>query len=130
MRSSQNTVEYFHLKFGLTINRRPTLVDDDELKLRYELINEEAQEFEDAAIARDMVEMADALADLAYVVFGAAVTLGINLQPIFQEVHRSNMTKIWPDGTVHKDDVGKVIKPPSYSPAAVEEELYLQGWRR
>lgn len=127
MQSAQKNLRDFHEKFGLTINDTPTVPDDEVLQFRINLINEEAEEFEQAAKDRNLVEMADALADLAYVTLGAAVSLGIDLAPVFEEVHRSNMTKLWPDGQIHRRADGKVIKPPTYSPANIAEELQRQA---
>jgi predicted HAD superfamily Cof-like phosphohydrolase len=59
-------------------------------------------------------ELAKELADLLYVVYGTADELGIPLQQVFTEVHKSNMSKVWPDGTVKRNDFGKVLKPPTY----------------
>lgn len=59
-------------------------------------------------------ELAKELADLLYVVYGTAEELGIPLQQVFTEVHKSNMSKVWPDGTVKRNDFGKVLKPPTY----------------
>jgi predicted HAD superfamily Cof-like phosphohydrolase len=129
MRSAQQNLRDFHRKFGLTINDTPTVPDDQVLQFRINLINEEAEEFAQAAKTRNLVEMADALADLVYVTLGAAVSLGIDLAPIFKEVHRSNMTKVWPDGQVHRRADGKVIKPPTYSPANIAGELQRQTSR-
>jgi len=127
MRSAQLNLRDFHEKFGLTINDTPTIPGDDVLQFRINLINEEAEEFEQAAKARNLVEMADALADVIYVALGAAVSLGIDLEPVFQEVHRSNMTKVWSDGQVRRREDGKVIKPPTYSPANIAQELERQA---
>ena len=127
MRSAQLNLRDFHEKFGLTINDTPTIPGDDVLQFRINLINEEAGEFEQAAKARNLVEMADALADVIYVALGAAVSLGIDLAPVFEEVHRSNMTKVWSDGQVRRREDGKVIKPPTYSPANIAQELERQA---
>jgi predicted HAD superfamily Cof-like phosphohydrolase len=127
MRSAQKNLRDFHEKFGLTINDTPTIPGDDVLQFRVNLINEEAEEFEQAAKARNLVEMADALADVIYVALGAAVSLGIDLEPVFEEVHRSNMTKVWADGQVRRREDGKVIKPPTYSPANIAQELERQA---
>jgi len=127
MHSAQKNLRDFHEKFGLTINDTPTIPGDDVLQFRINLINEEAEEFEQAAKARNLVEMADALADVIYVALGAAVSLGIELDPVFQEVHRSNMTKVWSDGQVRRREDGKVIKPPTYSPANIAQELQRQA---
>ena len=127
MRSAQLNLRDFHEKFGLTVNDTPTIPGDDVLQFRVNLINEEAEEFEQAAKARNLVEMADALADVIYVALGAAVSLGIDLEPVFEEVHRSNMTKVWSDGQVRRREDGKVIKPPTYSPANIAQELERQA---
>jgi predicted HAD superfamily Cof-like phosphohydrolase len=122
----EQAVKNFHNKFGLTINTVPTVPSQNDLALRMSLIEEEAREFREAAEKGDLVGMADAIADLLYVTFGAAVTCGINTSTVFNEVHRSNMTKIWPDGTVRHREDGKVLKPPTYSKADVSGVLGLK----
>jgi predicted HAD superfamily Cof-like phosphohydrolase len=62
------------------------------------------------------LELAKELADLLYVVYGTAEELGIDLEGVFQAVHESNMAKLWPDGQVHYNEYGKILKPPTYSP--------------
>jgi len=100
------------------------MVDERTRELRSNLILEEAREFQAASDELDLVEIADAIADLLYVVYGAAVTYGLDAQVLFDEVHRSNMTKIWPDGTIHRrESDGKILKPPSYSPADIKGTL-------
>jgi predicted HAD superfamily Cof-like phosphohydrolase len=126
----QQLVQLWHEAFGVAVSTQPTMVDAATRELRIALIEEEAREFAEAARAGDMVGMADALADLLYVTFGAGVTLGIDLDPVLAEVHRSNMTKLWPDGTVHYREDGKVLKPPTYSPANIAGELAKQGWNQ
>lgn len=102
----------------------PTLLDDKPADLRVRLIEEELSELEAAMVCRDLVDIADALADLVYVVVGTAVAHGINLAPIFEEVHRSNMSKFI-DG--HRREDGKWIKGKSYSPADLRPILLNQG---
>lgn len=60
--------------------------------------------------------LAKELADLLYVVYGTAEELNIPLEEVFNEVHASNMSKVWSDGTVHYNEYGKVLKPDTYSP--------------
>lgn len=60
-------------------------------------------------------ELAKELADLLYVVYGTAEELGIPLELVFKAVHKSNMSKVWSDGTVHYNKFGKVMKPPTYT---------------
>jgi predicted HAD superfamily Cof-like phosphohydrolase len=109
----------WHQKFDVPILDTPRFPGPDRAELRVKLIMEEALEFQEAAANEDLVEMADALADLLYVTYGAALECGIPLDAVFDEVHRSNMTKVWPDGTVHYRHDGKVLKPPTYSPADI-----------
>ena len=116
-------VRDFHKAFELTVNSRPCTPTGKDQVLRRKLILEELEEFIDA---KSLTGIADALGDLLYVVYGAAVTYGIDMEPVFNEIHRSNMTKIWPDGKVHKNDDGKVIKPSGYLPANVECEVLKQ----
>lgn len=113
----QNLVEEFHRKFDLTVNNRPSWPSDDDAQLRSKLIEEEFEELKAALSEKNIVEVADALGDLVYVIYGAAATFGIDLDLIVDEIHRSNMSKVWPDGSVQKNEYGKVVKPSSYSPA-------------
>ena len=71
---------------------------------------------------KDVAAVAKELADLLYVVYGTAVSCGIDLEPVFREVHRSNMTKVGG----HKRADGKWVKPPGYSPARIEPILAMQ----
>lgn len=95
MNGHQRKVLQFHNKFGLTVQSSPRIPCDKDIECRKNLINEEAREFNEASDARDLIAIADALADLLYVVYGAAITYGIDIEPVFDEVHRSNMTKLW-----------------------------------
>jgi predicted HAD superfamily Cof-like phosphohydrolase len=90
-------------------------------KLRYDLIDEELGEFAVALHNQDIVGVADALTDLLYVVYGAGFAFGIDLDKCFKEVHRSNMTKLGPDGKAIRRDDGKVLKPETYSPPNLKE---------
>jgi predicted HAD superfamily Cof-like phosphohydrolase len=86
------------------------------------LIQEEFDELKHAMAHDDLPAIAKELADLLYVVYGTAVSYGIDMGPVFQEVHRSNMSKI---GGYKRED-GKWVKPPSYSPAAIAPILAEQ----
>jgi|ERR1700677_686931 len=91
--------------------------------LRMKLIYEETQELFEAIVNDNIVGVADGIADLLYVVIGTAIAYGIDVEKIFDEVHRSNMSKIWPDGTVRKNEYGKVLKPPTFSPPNLKDLL-------
>lgn len=101
-------VREFHEYVGAAVRCEP-MVDVPGAERRCQFIEEEAAELREAVTAGDAVGVADALADLAYVVYGAALHFGIDLDAALQEVHRSNMTKT-PAGD------GKAIKGPDYSP--------------
>ncbi len=110
--AAQAMVREFHAATGLVINDWPTIVDHKCAILREKLIAEEYTEFIKAQNEQDLTQIADALGDLLYVVLGAAVSYGIAIEDIFDEIHRSNMTKVI-DGYMRGD--GKWIKGPGYS---------------
>ena len=100
--------------FGQDVQFEPTWPDFNTRELRLELIQEELDELSDAVADRDMIQIADALTDLLYVVYGAGHAFGIDLDECFQEVHSSNMSKLGPNGKpIHRED-GKVMKGPGY----------------
>lgn len=105
----------FHAAFDLPAHSLPQRsLDPDLVELRIRLLTEEVCEFVEAARAGDLIAVADALADITYVVYGTAVTYGIDLDAAIREVHRSNMSKLGPDGAPLKRADGKVLKPASY----------------
>jgi len=107
--------------FGQQVNCEPTLRDQAVQDLRVDLISEELEELELAITNQDIVEVADALTDLLYVVYGAGHAFGIDLDECFMEVHESNMSKLGEDGKpIYRED-GKVLKGPGYFPPNLEE---------
>lgn len=114
MNKQQEQIKHFMLEANQVCPDKPTVPSNKILDLRIALINEEFCEYVDAVKSGhcDLVEVADAIADLLYVVIGTAVAHGIKIEPVFNEVHRSNMTKFI-DGTFRED--GKYIKGPSFS---------------
>ena len=109
--------------YGQEIPLFPTWPSDETLRLRIALIEEELQELRDAIKDRDMIEVADALTDILYVVYGAGQAFGIEIDECYNEVHRSNMTKLGEDGRPMKDADGKVMKGPNYEPPNLEQFL-------
>ena len=97
---------------------------EDETFLRVRLIREELKELEEAIAYKDLIEVADALTDLLYVVYGSGHTFGIDLNKTFEEVHSSNMTKLGPDGKAIKNTYGKVIKGPNYREPNLQMVLF------
>lgn len=120
---SQRCVMDFHTAFDILISPSPTLADEKTRSLRVELIREEFRELMDAYDKEDIVEVADALGDLIYVVVGAALSHGIDIAPVFAEIHRSNMSKV---GGFKRED-GKWEKPETYSKANLRPILEAQG---
>ncbi len=107
--------------FGQEVNFVPTLRDQEIQDLRIDLIQEELDELQLAFTNKDIVEVADALTDLLYVVYGAGHAFGIDLDECFTEVHESNMSKLGEDGKpIYRED-GKVLKGPGYFPPNLEE---------
>lgn len=93
-------------------------------ELRYNLIDEELKELRQALDERNLIEVADALTDLLYVVYGAGHSFGINLDKCFEEVHNSNMSKLDEDGEpIYRED-GKVLKGPNYWQPDLKKVLY------
>jgi NTP pyrophosphatase (non-canonical NTP hydrolase) len=107
-----------------------TNVSPEEKLLRIKLMTSELSELVDAIAANNIEKIADGIADLIYVVKGTSVTYGIDIEPIFNEVHRSNMSKCI-DGKLIKDSSGKVLKPNSYSPpdikVLIEQQVPMRG---
>lgn len=114
LNSMQRWVQEFHGTYGAPIGMEPNLIPGERAALRCDLIDEEFTELQKGIDTADLVEIADALGDLLYVVFGTAVEYGIDMQLIVEEIHRSNMSKLGSDGLpIYRED-GKVLKGPDY----------------
>jgi len=100
--------------FGQEVLYVPTMPDFNLAALRLDLIEEEVQELRDGLGRSSLLEVADALTDILYVVYGAGHAFGIDLDDCFHEVHRSNMTKLGEDGRPLYREDGKVMKGPNY----------------
>ena len=100
--------------FGQDVQLEPTWPDFNTRELRLELIAEELDELSDAVADRDMIQIADALTDLLYVVYGAGHAFGIDLDKCFEEVQNSNMSKLGKNGKPIYNENGKVMKGPNY----------------
>ncbi|GAB2815313.1 MazG nucleotide pyrophosphohydrolase domain-containing protein [Actinoallomurus bryophytorum] len=126
-----HAVAAFHATFGLPRSDEPTADIPAELAaLRVRLLAEEVEEFATATEQRDIVGIADALADIVYVAYGSAITYGIDLDAVLAEVHRSNMTKLDDDGRVLLRQDGKVAKSQNYTPPNVAGVLRDQARSR
>lgn len=107
------------------IERRGRLIEEEEQEVQEALdyLDRTDQGLTSSNNEEAMAEVAAELADLLYVVYGTAEELGIPLDRVFQEVHRANMAKVWDDGTIHRNDYGKVIKPPNHKKPDVASVL-------
>lgn len=124
--TNANKVREFMEAFEQEVKKKPEWPDVDTVNLRVDLIEEEVQELKDAIYnVGDMNLVADALADILYVVYGAAHAFGIDIDNCFREVHVSNMSKLGEDGKpIYRED-GKVVKGPNYRPPNLKE--YTKG---
>ena len=121
-----NDVKDFHDAFKIPVqNNGPIIPSKERCDLRYSLIREELEEFKNAFEAGDLVEVADALTDLQYVLFGSVLEFGLQhkFEELFTEVQRSNMSKLDRDGkAIYRDD-GKVLKSDLWTPPNLKNIL-------
>ena len=107
-------VGLFMTTFGQEVKKKPSFSSDKINNLRISLIEEELNEFKEAVSKKDLKEVADALTDILYVTYGAGHAFGINLDKCFEEVQKSNMSKLGNDGEPIYNEHGKVMKGPKY----------------
>ncbi|OFZ07825.1 MAG: hypothetical protein A3D92_03330 [Bacteroidetes bacterium RIFCSPHIGHO2_02_FULL_44_7] len=110
-------VAKFHNAFGIANNHEPTVdLSDADIQLRYKLMREENEEYLEAAQKGDLVEVADALGDMLYILCGTMLKHGVQdkMVEVFTEIQRSNMSKLDKDGNpIYRED-GKVLKSELY----------------
>ena len=125
-------VKTFMESFGQEVKDKPTVPPEDIIQLRLNLINEEFIELVNATQESttgdcELIDVADALADLLYVVYGAGHAFGIDLDKCFQEVHESNMSKLDNNGKpIYRLD-GKVLKSDTYKAPNLKKILFTEG---
>ena len=107
-------VKLFMQTYGQEVKAKANFSDEKTNKLRVDLIKEELEELTKAMDEKDLLEVADALTDILYVTYGAGHAFGINLDKCFDEVQRSNMSKLGEDGKPIYNESGKVMKGPNY----------------
>ena len=112
--SNFSKVGTFMKTFGQEVKTKPSFSTDKINKLRLDLIKEELEELTEAMNNKDLLEVADALADILYVTYGAGHAFGIDLDKCFDEVQNSNMSKLDKNGKPIYNDSGKVMKGPNY----------------
>ena len=119
-------VSKFHEAFGLSIENKPTAnISSDISNLRYNLMKEENEEYLEATKKNDLVEIGDALGDMLYILCGTIIAHGFQdkIEEIYDEIQRSNMSKLGADGKpIYRED-GKVLKGPNYFKPDIEEIL-------
>ncbi|BDW93121.1 MULTISPECIES: nucleoside triphosphate pyrophosphohydrolase family protein [Flavobacteriaceae] len=118
MESKIKAVELFHNSFGLGVSQQPKAnLGEEKNLLRFNLMDEENREYLEAANNNDLVEVADALGDMLYILCGTILEHGMQykIEEVFEEIQRSNMSKLGADGKpIYRED-GKVLKGPNYT---------------
>ena len=117
MKNKFCAVTVFHKAFGLVVNNTPTTdIDESTMNLRFSLMDEENKEYLEAIKNNDIIEVADALGDMLYILCGTIITHGMQhvIDQVFEEIQSSNMSKLGSDGKpIYRED-GKVLKGPNY----------------
>ncbi|UOB18322.1 nucleoside triphosphate pyrophosphohydrolase family protein [Abyssalbus ytuae] len=117
MKRNLEAVKEFHLAFGLGVLNEPKAnIGENKFKLRFNLMSEENEEYLEAAKNNDVIEVADALGDMLYILCGTILEHGMQykIEEVFEEIQRSNMSKLGMDGNpIYRED-GKVMKGPNY----------------
>ena len=126
MKQKIAAVEVFHKSFGLGVseNMKANLGADKNL-LRFNLMDEENKEYFYAANNNDLIEVADALGDMLYILCGTILEHGMQhkIEEVFEEIQRSNMSKLGADGKpIYRED-GKVLKGPNYFKPNIQDVL-------
>jgi len=121
--SNFDDVKDFMEIYGQEVKIKSSFPNEKIIKLRYDLIKEELDELSIAIKEKDIVEVADALTDLLYVVYGAGHAFGIDLDKCFAEVQRSNLSKLNINGKPIYNENGKVMKGPNYSKPNLKQFL-------
>lgn len=117
MKKQLDSVTQFHDAFGLGISNAPKASLGENVNLlRYNLMKEENEEYLEAVKNNDLVEIADALGDMLYILCGTIIEHGLQhkIEEVFDEIQRSNMSKLGADGKPLYREDGKVMKGPNY----------------
>ncbi len=117
MQKQLNAVKLFHTTYGLGVSEEMKAdLGTQKNNLRFELMKEENEEYLEAVQNNDIVEIADALGDMLYILCGTILEHGLQykIEAVFDEIQRSNMSKLGEDGKpIYRED-GKVMKGPNY----------------
>lgn len=126
MKNKIAAVQEFHDAFNLDSKQSPMAnIGEAKNKLRFNLMREENEEYLEAANNNDLIEVADALGDMLYILCGTIIEHGLQfkIEDVFNEIQRSNMSKLGADGLpIYRED-GKVLKGPNYFKPNIKEIL-------
>ena len=126
MKKQIEHVRRFHDAFGIKNNYTPNAVLDNAVyDLRHRLMHEENEEYLEACKNGDLVEIADALGDMMYILCGTILSHGLQdkIENIYEEIQRSNMSKLGADGKpIYRED-GKILKGPNYFKPDIKKQL-------
>ncbi|HRG59353.1 MAG TPA: nucleoside triphosphate pyrophosphohydrolase family protein [Bacteroidia bacterium] len=126
LKDNIDMVREFHEVFGIAFEHQPKAVlNERDFKLRFNLMKEENEEYLAACEAGDLTEIADALGDMMYILFGTIVRHGLQhkIEEVFTEIHRSNMSKLDENGKpIYRED-GKILKSNLYFKPQIKEVL-------
>lgn len=119
------SVAEFHEVFKIGNAERLTLIDEKEYMLRFNLMKEETEEYLEACKKGDIVEIADALGDQLYILFGTILKHGLQhkIEEVYDEIHRSNMSKLDENGQPIFREDGKILKSSLYFKPSIREIL-------
>ena len=131
MKEVLNKLKEFHSTYGHPIESEPTTQTTEMAELRYKLAKEELDEYLEANRNDDPIEVADALADQLYILLGTMLVHGMHdvIEDVFNEVHRSNMSKLGEDGKPILREDGKVMKGPNYTKPELGS-IISQAWEQ
>lgn len=117
----------WHEKFGVDIGVTPKFIEGERFEMRHRILKEEVNELEEAfwMVDKDISDVADAICDILYVVIGTAIEFGLHdkMTLLFDEVHRSNMSKLDENGSPVKREDGKILKSKLFSPPNLKDIL-------
>ena len=118
MRKQLEQVKEFNKAFDIEDADKPRLISKEDYDLRWDLMDEENQEYHEACEQEDLVEVADALTDQLYILCGTILKHGMGniIEDLFDEVHRSNMSKLDENGKRIVREDGKILKSNLYTP--------------
>ena len=128
MQKQLNHVKEWHEKFFQENGKQPRLLPENDFILRHRLMEEENEEYLEACWNGDIIEIADALGDQLYVLCGTILRHGLQhkIEEVFDEIQRSNMSKLGEDGKpVLRTTDGKILKGPNYSKPNLEPIINL-----